>query len=233
MKWDKEHNLTPIQVKTTPDKAKQFINLCTNNNVSRQMVFNELIKEFNSGEIDVGKKEVAKVSLKVDYTACNEMTQTAKKTGYSKASVLSLLLDYFIQKPNTVLKNMGIEIGKLPQELIEKMRETYKKVDRPLRTTDVENPRVYSNCFGTWATAIYVGGSISYDEFILKRRRNRTPFDKNELTWILSTRINELKQQGLTLSERNFDFPGTEVYQQVMGMTPLQLLQEGQKYDIL
>lgn len=233
VEWDNKHNVIPITIKTTPEKAEQFVQLCTDYNVTRRMVFDELIQEFTDGNIDVGKKAVKRLPVKIDHTAYLTMSEKVKETGYSKANVLSRLLDYFLDHSEEILDNMDVTTEYNPQELIETMQDLNKKLMRPLKTTDLKNPRTYSQCFGTWATALFIGGSIDYEDFIFRRNRNHKPFDQNELMWILSARVEELKKDGLKLNESNFKYPGFDTYKKITGLDPVEILRRTENSGII
>lgn len=226
MEWDREHELIPIQVKTTESKAEEFLKICSKYHISRRMVFDELVDEFNAGEIPVEKKTT--IPMKINHPSYLAMSVKSKKYGYSKSQILSVLLDHFLDGENTeaIVKKMGVDIKNRPAELLAHLREIYDKVQRPIKTSDLTDSNIYVECFGTWVTAIYLAGSIDYADFMNRRQKNAKAFDANELGWVLQARVLELKAQGTSLNEDNFPYPGKAIYKEVCGKTPLELLVE-------
>ena len=224
MAWDREHELIPVQVKTTEPKAGKFLDICEEYHVSRRMVFDELIKAFNAGDIPVGKKTT--IPMKINHPGYLAMSVKSKRFGYSKSQILSLLLDHFLTNTDEVIDNMGVDPTNRPAELLEHLTEIYDKVKRPIKTSDLTDSNIYVDCFGSWVTAIYLAGSIDYREFEFRRTKNQKPFDENELKYILQARAMELKSHGKSLNGKNFPYPGTEVYKKITGKTPLELLVE-------
>lgn len=224
MEWDREHELIPIQVKTTESKAEEFLKICSKYHISRRMVFDELVDEFNAGEIPVDKK--TSIPMKINHPSYLAMSVKSKKYGYSKSQILSVLLDHFLDGENTeaIVKKMGVDIKNRPAELLAHLREIYDKVQRPIKTSDLTDSNIYVECFGTWVTAIYLAGSIDYNDFTIRRQKNKKPFDENELEYILAARVLELKDEDSVLDEENFPYPGEAIYKEVTGKTPLELL---------
>lgn len=218
--WDKKHKLLPVRIKTAPDVAEKFIDQCDQYHVSRKMVINELMQEYIDGRIDLHKEKEkeAIVSTKIDHDLYLKMNAQCKKDHISKAKAYSELIAYFVNNTVDVLSGLGIDdIEARPEELLHKLRQIHLEKGRPVRTTDVSDSTMYTKTFGTWPTAIYVCGSIDYPEFVKRRKHNKNPFTENELKWIFVGRKDEL--QGAPVTQKNFPYPGNDVYQSVMHQT--------------
>lgn len=228
MEWDDKHDLIPIKIKTTPEKALQFRDLCDKYHISRREVMDELIKEYIDGDIDASNKEsYVQIPLKVNHTQYIKMSERSKKAKMTKTNVFANLLDAFLEDPIRVLTRKGINVSDRPEELLNTLRRKQaKQPGQPLHTTDVDDYQAYASCFGTWATALYACGSLRYKEFTDYRKRSTSKFNQRELLWILRVRKSQLDREDVAINEKTFPYPGIDVYESFFDCRFEELLEE-------